>query len=126
MVSKPWRQAETDTFLANHLRNGRDHIQHEARIDFWGTAVLVRAVIRSFFEELINKVPIRAVNLNAIKARTLDPPSCGLSLGRGTSPAETYSKEGSSLLSCSIEAARPSDQSCKYMYDPFAWTASVT
>jgi hypothetical protein len=70
--SKPWRQAEADALLANSLRHRRDHVEHEACIVLWGTAILVRPVVRRLFEELIQKVPIRAMNLNTIKAPTLN------------------------------------------------------
>src|SRR5882762_2479268 len=70
--SKPWGQAQANALLANSLRHRCDHVEREACIVLWGTAIFVRAVVRSLFEELIEKVPIRAMNLNTIKARTLD------------------------------------------------------
>lgn len=71
--STSWGQAEADALLANSLRHRRrDHVNREACIVLWGTAILVRAVVRSHFKELIEKAPIRAVNLNTIKARTLN------------------------------------------------------
>ena len=57
---KPWRQAEADAFLANSLRHRGDNVEHEACIVLWKIAIFVRAVVRSLFEELIEKVPIRA------------------------------------------------------------------
>jgi hypothetical protein len=70
--SNPWGQAEADALLADSLTHRRDHVEYEACIILWGTAILVRTVVRGLFEELIEKIPIGAVNLNTIKAPTLD------------------------------------------------------
>jgi hypothetical protein len=70
--SNPWGQAKADALLANSFRHSRYHLENEACIVLWGTAILVRAVVRGLFEELIGKVSIRAVNLDTIETRTLN------------------------------------------------------
>ena len=68
----PWGQAEADALLANGRRHGRSYFEHKARIVLRRTAILVRAVIRRLVEELLDEERIRAVDLDAVKARTLD------------------------------------------------------
>jgi hypothetical protein len=71
-MSKPRGQAEADALLTNSRRHGRDHIKHKSRIVLWRSPVLVRAVIRCLFEELVQEVPIRGVDLDSVKACTFN------------------------------------------------------
>jgi hypothetical protein len=70
--SGPWGQAEADALLANRLRHRRNHVKHEACIVLWGAAILVRAVVRGLFEELVHKASICAMDLDTIETRTLN------------------------------------------------------
>lgn len=71
-MGEPGRQAEANPLLADCGRHGSDHLERETRPVLGRATVLVCAVIRRFLQELVDQESIRAVHLDAIKARTLN------------------------------------------------------
>ena len=65
--------ADTDgcAFLAYFLTNGVDNFERKATSVLHRATVLVGAIVADVLQELIDKVGIRAVDLNAVKTGTI-------------------------------------------------------
>lgn len=62
------RAITSSSSLADDNSNGLDNLKPKARPLLYRAAILVRAAVRVLLEELIDEVPIRAVDLDPIKA----------------------------------------------------------
>ncbi len=58
-----------DAARAPHRDDGVRHFEHEARPVFDSAAVAVRALVAAVLQELVEKVAVRAMNLDPVEAR---------------------------------------------------------
>ena len=75
----PRAQPKSSLVRANFVYYGLDDFLRKPRSSFHASAVLVLALIARVLQELIDQVPISAVDLDAVEAGAMD----GVSSGRG-------------------------------------------
>ena len=68
MHSTPRTESDSSPVLANRFGNGLQNLQSKPRPILNGPTVLVRSLIRHILHELVNQVPIRTVNHDAVKS----------------------------------------------------------
>ena len=72
LVRAPRTDSEARALFANSFDNGLGDLECEARAVLDATAVLVCAVVRAVREELLDEIPVCAMDLNSVKASSED------------------------------------------------------
>ena len=63
----PWADPDPRSMRANCIHDGVDDLQPEPTSRLYASAVLVRPLITHVLEELVDEIPIGAVDLHAVK-----------------------------------------------------------
>lgn len=69
MIFVPRAQADTSLGLANRRDDGIHDLKREAGAVLDRASILVRSLVGDLLEELVDEIAVRAVDLDAIKAR---------------------------------------------------------
>lgn len=80
MVLAPGAQPDGGFALPNGGSDGLSDLERKAHAVLDRAAVFVRALVRHVLDELVDQVPVRAVDLDAVKAGAMDRVLCGRSV----------------------------------------------